>query len=271
MSQYVWRGLDIFRHIKPHDFFSVFRHIKPMKAVTMTLKPAIAIVEDDRVIAQLVEKALRQNGFSTVVVQDGRALDRVLRETHIDLILLDVMLPGEDGLSIAKRLSAEQKHPIIMMTALGEETDRIVGLELGADDYVTKPFSTRELIARIRAVLRRMEGHKSTSVEAQTFRFAGYELDYLQRVLTDADATQIELTGAELQLLAVFCENPRTVISRESLLQKVHLRPTGADVRSIDTLVSRLRNKLETDPKNPSLFKTVRLGGYLFTPAVEIL
>jgi two-component system, OmpR family, response regulator len=244
--------------------------MKHMPKFLPTFLPKIIIVEDDRVIAQLVEKALKQSGFSPVIASDGRMLDRVLKEHVPDLVLLDLMLPGEDGLSIARRLNAGRRVPIIMLTAMGEETDRIIGLELGADDYVVKPFSTRELIARIRAVLRRVEGQSEQSVEARIYRFGGFVFDPMLRVLVNSEGAQIELTGAEMQLLQVFCDHPRMVLSRERLLQLVHARPTGADVRSIDTLVSRLRGKLEADSRNPVLFQTVRLGGYLFTAKVDV-
>jgi two-component system OmpR family response regulator len=236
----------------------------------MNPTPKIIIVEDDRVIAQLVEKALRQNGFNPVVAFDGRALDRVLKDHVPDLVLLDLMLPGEDGLSIARRINTGRRIPIIMLTALGEETDRIVGLELGADDYVVKPFSTRELIARIRAVLRRIDGAQERSIDDHTYAFAGFTFDALRRAVTDASGAHVELTGAELQLLQVFCEHPKTVLSREKLLQLMHGRQIAADERSIDTLVSRLRAKMEENPKTPVLFQTVRLGGYVLAAKVSV-
>jgi two-component system, OmpR family, response regulator len=238
-----------------------------MKA--MKPMPKIIIVEDDRVIAQHVEKALRQNGFQPVVAHDGRALDRVMKDHVPDLVLLDLMLPGEDGLSIARRLNASRRVPIIMLTAMGEETDRIVGLELGADDYVVKPFSTRELIARIRAVLRRIEGATERSLDDHTYLFAGFTFDSLRRSLVDASGAHVELTGAEHQLLQLFCEHPKTILSREKLLQMMHGRQIAADGRSIDTLVSRLRAKMEVNPKAPVLFQTVRLGGYVLAAKVD--
>jgi two-component system, OmpR family, response regulator len=237
----------------------------------METQQHILLVEDDRGIAALVERALRQNGFKVTHVADGRAMDRVLRDTEYGLLLLDLMLPGEEGLSIARRILKDFKLPIIMVTALSEETDRIVGLELGADDYVTKPFSSRELIARIRAVLRRVGQNSSVpNIPVATYRFAGWTLASIRRELTDPLGVRVEVTGAEIMLLQIFCENAQRVLSREQLLKLTQGRVSQADERSIDTLVSRLRRKIETDSKNPELLKTIRLGGYLFTAEVEV-
>jgi two-component system, OmpR family, response regulator len=231
----------------------------------------ILLVEDDRGIAALVERALRQNGFKVTQVSDGRTMDRAMRDDEYDLMLLDLMLPGEDGLSIARRIVQDHKLPIIMLTALSEETDRIVGLELGADDYVTKPFSSRELIARIRAVLRRSpQGNTVPSIPVATYNFAGWTLTSIRRELTDPLGVRVEVTGAEIMLLQIFCENAQRVLPREQLLKLTQGRVSQADDRSIDTLVSRLRRKIETDPKNPELFKTIRLGGYLFAAEVKV-
>ncbi len=234
------------------------------------MQPHILVVEDDRGIAALVERALRQNGFQITLVYDGRAMDRVLQDNHVDLMLLDLMLPGEDGLSITKRVRSEYRLPIIMLTAMGEETDRVVGLEVGADDYIVKPFSSRELIARIRAVLRRASGDvQPRQVKDITFVFERWNLHCLQRELYDPEGVRIELTSAEFQLLQILCENPRQVLSRDNLLRLTQGRISTVDDRSIDTLVSRIRRKIEIDVKNPALIKTIRLGGYMFTPEVD--
>ena len=234
------------------------------------MQPHIVVVEDDREIATLVERTLRQNGFKITVAHDGRGLDRVIQNNQIDLILLDLMLPGEDGLSITRRIRTEYHLPIIMLTAMGEETDRIVGLEVGADDYVVKPFSSRELIARIRAVLRRSSGtDQHQSIKDATYTFEGWNLLCLQRELHNPDGVRIELTSAEFQLLQILCENPRQILSRESLLRLTQGRISTVDDRSIDTLISRIRRKIETDSKDPTLIKTIRLGGYLFTAEVD--
>jgi two-component system, OmpR family, response regulator len=241
----------------------VIRHFEIMKAM-----PTIAIVEDDNVIARLVEKALRLEGFRTAVAGSGAELDRLLNEMSPDLILLDIMLPGESGLDIAKRVTSVRAVPIIMVTALGEEDDRIKGLDLGADDYIVKPFSTRELVSRIRAVLRRADSGKDFVEDATLYSFAGFTLNCMQRRLTDARGGIIEITDREFRILQAFCRNPRRTLTRERLLMLINDRATGADDRSIDTALSRLRNKIELEPKFPELIKTVRLGGYMFTPDV---
>ncbi|GLQ11443.1 DNA-binding response regulator [Devosia yakushimensis] len=233
----------------------------------------ILIVEDDRQIATLLETSLGRAGFRTKAVHDGRAMDRVFDTENPDLMLLDVMLPGEDGLSIARRMFARRRCPIIMLTAMNDETDRVVGLELGADDYIAKPFSSRELIARIRAVLRRAD-HGSTSAppeEMRSYRFAGWQLTTVSRQLTSPNGEKVELTSAEFYLLTVFCERSREILSRPQLLRLTHNRGVASDDRSIDTLVSRIRRKIEPDPAQPQLLRTVRLGGYQFTPTVEVV
>jgi two-component system OmpR family response regulator len=195
-----------------------------------------------------------------------------LRDAKIDLILLDLMLPGEDGLSICRRLRASHAIPIIMLTAMGEEMDRVVGLELGADDYVAKPFSARELVARIRAVLRRgTDGGNHQEVKSRTLSFSGWVLDPITRQLHNPDGVKVIMTGAEFDLLAAFCERPRRVLNRDQLLDLTQGRAAGPFDRSIDTLVSRIRQKIEADPKDPVLIQTVRLGGYMFTPEVRSL
>jgi two-component system OmpR family response regulator len=231
----------------------------------------ILIVEDDAEIARGTARFLSQSGFRVSHAPDGRALDRLLKETRADLLILDLMLPGEDGLSICRRLRASHAMPIIMLTAMGEEMDRVVGLELGADDYMAKPFSTRELLARIRAVLRRGVGRPAEeSRQGERYLFAGWVLNRLTRQLHDPDGVRIALTGAEFDLLAVFCERPRRVLTRDQLLDLTQGRAAGPFDRSIDTLVSRIRQKIEADPKDPVFIQTVRLGGYSFSPEVKI-
>jgi two-component system, OmpR family, response regulator len=233
-------------------------------------QPHILIVEDDADIARGTGKALTQAGFRTSLAPDARTMDRTLRDARIDLILLDLMLPGEDGLSICRRLRATTRIPIIMLTAIGEELDRVVGLELGADDYVTKPFSTRELIARIRAVLRRLSDPDPLAPDTpRKYVFAGWCLDSGTRQLYTPARVRVMLTGAELDLLTVFCERPRRVLTRDQLLDLTQGRAAGPFDRSIDTLVSRIRQKIEPDPKEPTFIQTVRLGGYMFTQEVK--
>jgi two-component system, OmpR family, response regulator len=242
-----------------------------MYAGSMTPTPHILLVEDDREICALVSRFLQSNDMRVSTAGDGRHMDRMLKDKRIDLIVLDIMLPGEDGLMICRRLRSECKLPVIMLTAKVEEVDRIVGLEIGADDYMTKPFSPRELLARIRAVLRR--GGASQDEDKRTgavIVFDGWHLDPNVRQLHDADGARVALTGAELDLLLVFCERPRRVLSRDQLIDLTKGRVAGPFERSIDVLVSRLRQKMEKDPREPTLIQTIRSGGYLFSPEVKL-
>jgi two-component system OmpR family response regulator len=228
------------------------------------------MVEDDPEIARSTIRFLSQSGFRVSHAPEARAMDRLIRDAKIDLVLLDLMLPGEDGLSICRRLRTSHAMPIIMLTAMGEEMDRVVGLEIGADDYVSKPFSTRELVARIRAVLRRGEARVASSESAGSKRtFVGWTLDIVTRQLHNPEGVKVILTGAEFDLFVVFCERPRRVLNRDQLLDLTQGRTAGPFDRSIDTLVSRIRQKIESDPKDPVLIQTVRLGGYMFTPEVK--
>ena len=233
----------------------------------MEPSPHVLVVEDDPDISALVGRYLRDQGLRVSTARDGREMDRVLRDARIDLAVLDVMLPGEDGLSLCRRLKATSRLAVIMLTARGDEIDRIVGLEIGADDYLAKPFNPRELLARIRAVLRR--GGEIGRPVGQAMRFLGWTLDPALRRLTDPEGIQVALTGAEFDLLRAFCEHPRRVLSRDQLLDLTQGRVGGPFDRSVDVLVSRLRQKMERDPKRPEMIQTVRSGGYLFSPPVE--
>ena len=232
----------------------------------------VLIVEDDGDIAELTAKFLRGNGLRVTLARDARAAHGAIAQCRPDIILLDLTLPGEDGLSLARRIRSGANTPIIMVTALGEETDRIVGLEMGADDYVAKPFSPRELLARIRAVLRR-NGRQAEPepIKAVTYVFAGWRLSTRSRELTDPAGVKVSLTGAEFELLCVFCGHPRRVLTRELLLDFAQGRSASPFDRSVDTLISRIRRKIEKDARDPEFLKTVRLGGYFFTPDVEAL
>ncbi|MCF8479625.1 MAG: response regulator transcription factor [Rhodospirillum sp.] len=230
--------------------------------------PRILVVEDDPGISSLLADALTANGMAPTVAPDGRVMDTHLREADFDLILLDVMLPGEDGIGICRRLRADRTIPIIMLTSLGEEVDRVVGLEMGADDYVTKPFSTREVLARIRGLLRRASYLPVRRDPRTKLRFLGWSLDPLRRVLHDPENTRVTLTATQFDLLLAFCRNPGKVISREELMTLTHAGLAGPIERSIDVHVSRIRQKIEPDPKEPTILKTVRLGGYLFAAEV---
>jgi two-component system OmpR family response regulator len=237
----------------------------------MANTPHILVVEDDREISALVAKYLRANECRVSVAGDGREMDRVLAESRIDLIVLDLMLPGEDGLSLCRRLRAASSVPIVMLTAKSEEIDRIVGLEMGADDYLPKPFNPRELLARIRAVLRRRtsEPVSVSGPAGQTVLFAGWQVNLTLRELLSPAGAKVAITGAEFDLLHAFCERPGRVLSRDQLLDLTQGRIAGPYERSIDVLVSRLRQKIERDPREPEFIKTIRSGGYVFTPQVE--
>lgn len=238
----------------------------------------ILVVDDDAQVRQLIARFLRDNGYRASVARDGREMRKSLEGTGtamspVDLIVLDLMLPGVSGLDLCRELRAASTVPIIMLTAKGEETDRIVGLELGADDYIAKPFSPRELLARIRAVLRRAEAkpHGNQPAGGRLVEFAGYTLDMQRREITSPDGVTIDLSGGEYDLLLAFIEHPNRVLSRDHLLELSRNRSVEPFDRSIDVQVSRLRRKLETGDHSPALIKTVRGAGYTFTPTVKRL
>jgi len=236
----------------------------------MEQSPHIFFVEDDPEIRSLVADLLKQEGYRVSVARDGREMDRLLEVSRIDLLMLDIMLPKEDGLSLCRRVRALSNVPIIMLTARGSEVDRVVGLEIGADDYLTKPFGSHELLARIRALLRRSTTlSRPTAPQAKILAFAGWLLDVVTRRLIAADGAQVPLTGGEFELLLAFCEHPGRVLTREQLLDLTRGRGAALFDRSIDIQVSRLRRKIEADPKSPVIIQTVRAGGYLFTPEVS--
>ncbi|WP_085033015.1 response regulator transcription factor [Ensifer aridi] len=238
-----------------------------MQATSANAK--ILIVEDDPEIGRLLALTVQENGMSPTVAEDGHVMNALLRSNDFDLIILDVMLPGEDGLSICRRIRSEKTTPIILLTALGEEIDRIVGLEVGADDYVTKPFSPREVVARIRSLLRRASYGLVNTAAQRKLRFEGWQIDPLRRQLHDPSSAHVAVTTTEFDLLLAFCRNPGRVITREELLSLTHTGLAGPIERSVDVHISRLRQKIEADPKNPVLLQTVRLGGYMFTASVE--
>jgi len=234
----------------------------------MKNEPHILIVDDNREILDLVSRFLIKEGYRTSTAPDGRAMRKILKDGKIDLIVLDLMLPGEDGLSLCRDLRVESNIPIIMLTAKGEEIDRIVGLEMGADDYLAKPFSTRELLARMKAVLRRTQTMTKDIDLAGSFRFSGWTLNTTNRELISSDDVVVPLSTGEYNLLIVLLERPKHVLNRSQLMDLTRGRFYDAFDRSIDTQVSRLRRKIEIDPKNPELIKTVWGGGYVFTPDV---
>jgi two-component system OmpR family response regulator len=237
----------------------------------MNAAPHILIVDDHREIRELVARALIREGFRISAAADGKAMRKVLADSRIDLILLDLMLPGEDGLSLCRAIRTESTVPIIMLTAKGEEVDRVIGLEMGADDYLPKPFGSRELIARIRAVLRRgrMEGPRTEAVPTpHRYRFDRWVLETESRELLRDDDVTVPLSTGEYDLLLAMVERPQRVLNRDQLLDLARGRSAAAFDRSIDTQVSRLRKKLEVDPVEPRIIKTVWGGGYMFAPSV---
>jgi two-component system, OmpR family, response regulator len=239
----------------------------------MSNQPHILVVDDDREINSLIARYLRDNECRVTSTPDGRDLENLTQSNRLDLIVLDLMLPGEDGLSLCRRLRERSQIPIIMLTAKGQEIDRVVGLEMGADDYLTKPFSPRELLARIRAVLRRIKAAALTPVATagRVLSFEGWTIDRGLRELRCPKGVRIALTGAEFDLLQALCERPGRVLSRDQLVEVTQGRPAGAFERSIDILISRLRRKIESDPHHPEIIKTIRSGGYLFTASVVSL
>ncbi|MDQ2102720.1 response regulator [Azospirillum isscasi] len=238
----------------------------------MDRTPHLLVVDDDREIRTLLSQFLTRHGFRVTGAKDGAEMMRTLDSARVDLIVLDLMMPGEDGLSLCRRLRATPETaqtPVIMLTAMGEETDRIVGLEMGADDYLAKPFSPRELLARIKAVLRRSSGPPVAGGAAgKTLGFEGWTLDLAKRELRSPDGVLVQLSAGEYDLLVAFVEHPQRVLTRDQLLDLARGRSAVPFDRSVDVQVSRLRRKIEPDPADPTMIKTVRGGGYLFTPAV---
>ncbi|MDB5365812.1 MAG: DNA-binding response regulator [Rhodospirillales bacterium] len=235
----------------------------------MRTGPHILLVDDDREIRSAVSHFLAEHGFRVSTAADGRAMARTMETAKIDLVILDLMLPGEDGLSLCRHLRSTSSVPIVMLTAMGDDTDRIVGLEMGADDYLPKPCNPRELLARVKAVLRRTRDHSAPKEErALIYLFDGWRFDLGRRELTSPDTVLITLSGGEFTLLQAFVEHPRRVLTRDQLLDLARGRSALPFDRSIDVQVSRLRRKLESDPKEPALIKTVRNGGYFFAAEV---
>ena len=233
----------------------------------------ILVVEDDGEMRTLIAKFLRQNGFRVTGARDGREMWETLAGSPVDLVLLDVMLPGQSGLDLCRTLRAKSGVPIIMVTARGEETDRVLGLELGADDYIPKPFGRAELLARVRALLRRSRGEAGQPVAGATgdrLVFGGWSLDTRRRELAAPDGTAIDLSGGEYDLLLAFCEHPQRVLSREQLLDLARNRMAFSGTeRAVDVMVSRLRRKLEPTEDSPTIIKTIRGAGYMLVPAVK--
>ena len=237
----------------------------------MTDRPHLVIVDDDREIRTLLSQYLDKHDFRTTAVAEGKEMRRVMERSRVDLVVLDLMLPGEDGLSICRELRTRSQVPIIMLTARGEDVDRIVGLELGADDYLPKPFNPRELLGRIRAVLRRAaHAPRDPSPESvRVFAFGNWRLDTTTRTLTDNDGKDVALSGAEYRLLAVLLSSVNRVLSRAQLTELLRGREADPFDRSIDVRVSRLRQILGDDARAPQIIKTVYGEGYVVGVPVQ--
>ena len=239
--------------------------------IPMETPPTILIVDDDREIRTLLADYLESNGFHGVTASDGTSMWHLLDREHVDLLVLDLNLPGEDGLTLCRNIRARSDMPVIMLTARGEPLDRILGLEMGADDYMVKPFEPRELLARIRNVLRRRAPPAAgTNQEGQRIRFSNWILDLVARHLLNPQGTAVILSGAEFRLLKIFLEHPNRILSRDQLSIMIKGRDADPFDRSIDLQVSRLRQKLGDDAKNPTLLKTVRNEGYVLATTISV-
>jgi two-component system OmpR family response regulator len=233
-----------------------------------TMSRHILVVDDDPDIRTLLADYLQRNGYRVSSLPDGRELLAFLEQHAIDLVVLDVMMPGIDGLQLCRELRAKSRMPVLMLSARGEDVDRIIGLEMGADDYVAKPFHPRELLARIRAILARSERPEAPVDDVAEYRFDAFRLDMIRRTLTREDGTRVPLSGAEFELLGIFLARPNRVLSRDLLVELTQGRPAPAYDRSIDVRVSRLRQALG-DSREPKLLQTVYGEGYVLTAKVE--
>jgi two-component system OmpR family response regulator len=231
----------------------------------------ILLVEADPQAVRACWRALRESGFETTLATSGEQMDAALARHDFDLVLLSAALPDEDGFSICRRVRTRSAIPIIMMSGRSDETDRIIALELGADDYVSSTCNARVLIARFRALLRRVSDRARMMMQRNTcIRFCGWRLDPVRRQLHDPAGRRVAMTSVEIDLLLVFCRHAGRVLSRRQILEAIYGGTASSTERSIDVHVSRVRQKIEADPRDPLLIKTVRLGGYVFTPIVEL-
>lgn len=235
--------------------------------------PHIICVDDEEEIRILLDRYLGQHGLRISLAANGSEMRRFIAAGGVDLVLLDLGLPGDDGLTLMRYLREHWNGAVIIVSGRGDAVDRVVGLELGADDYVTKPFDLRELLARVRSVLRRLEAvrtaRSATDQPRRIAVFAGFRFDLGARTLHDRAGASIDLTSGEFELLRAFVQQPNQVLSRDVLMNSIHGREAGPYDRAIDMQIGRLRRKIETDPERPALIKSVRGAGYLFVPAVE--
>lgn len=243
------------------------------KVVDVSSNKQVLVVDDDQAIRELLAEYLSKNNYNVITAEDGVEMTLKMHDNDPDLIILDIMLPGDDGFTLCQRIRKSSNVPIIMLTANSDELDRILGLEIGADDYIAKPFSPRELLARIKALLRRShfsENPVQTADNIRYIHFANWKLDVLQHYLLDENNQRISLTGADFQLLSLFLDNPNQPISRDQISQALHGRDAFANERGIDVHMSRLRQSLGDDAKAPNIIKTVRGAGYVFIAEVRL-
>lgn len=237
----------------------------------MSESPTVLVVDDHRDIRDLVSRYLQEHGMRTLLAEGGVTMKRQLKDHAVDLVVLDIMMPGDDGLTLCRYLREHTELPVILLTAMSEETDRIIGLEMGADDYLTKPFNPRELLARIKAVLRRASAlpPQRAPMAGRNLRFDGWTLDVDRHQLTDPEGVEVSLSTAEYRLLLAFLEHAGRVLSRDQLMDLTRGREADAFDRSIDNHVSRLRRKMDPDARHPRLIKTIWGGGYQWIADVE--
>jgi len=234
-----------------------------------TAPAKVLLVDDEATLREPLAEYLTRQGFSVTAASNAAEARSRLREDKPQLVLLDIMMPGEDGLSLCRHLVESRDIPVILLTARGEATDRIVGLEIGADDYVVKPFEPRELVARIRSVLRRTSRAALPVAENEVLEFEGWRLDPLKRRLSDSEGTVVAISSVEFRLLLAFLEHPRQVLDRDRLLDMVQGREAHLFDRAVDNQVSRLRRKIEVDSRNPQIIQTVWGGGYMLAADVK--
>jgi len=231
----------------------------------LTTKSNILVVDDDQRICQMLQRYFEEEGYIVTVANDGPSMKRAMAAAGFDAILLDLVMPGDDGLTLAREIRATSDVPIIMLTGRDDVIDRIVGLEIGADDYIAKPFHLREVLARVRTILRRRRpAPLPADDQSEMIRFDGFTLDIGRRQLSSSDCPNIELTTGEFDMLAALARNPRRVLARETLMDMTRGRSLEAFDRTIDAQIARLRKKIERDPKNPEIIKSVRGIGYVF-------
>jgi two-component system OmpR family response regulator len=242
--------------------------------MSQTVQSHILVVDDDPQICGLLQEYLTENALRVSAASSGKQMSQILADEAIDLVILDLRLAGEDGMAIIRTLRDTSAIPIVMLTGVRDEADRVMGLELGADDYLTKPFSPRELLARIRTVLRRTKGTALTHArqhEIRAYRFAAFELNLRTRRLKQRDGRQIDLTNGEFNLLAALLAAPQRILTRDQLLEASRVYDNEVYDRSIDVQVLRLRKKIEPEPSLPTFIVTERGVGYVFNAAVEVL